>query len=469
MKKIFLVLFVFLILFTSGCVQQKEIEKEKLLEKNIEQQNTKKINEQKAEQINEPINTDPLKSDEKLTDITTPRIQSLGNLCVGETECNSFCLNNHGRCEKYCEADNGNMLCALLFPQTQIPSCGDKKELFTVSPVALEDLEQLVPLGSLNPSSHVFPTDHIYIIVKNEGASTVPKRARVISPGRIYLTAITSSEHTSVNPPFTDYDLEFYSCKEVYAKFGHVRYLSSKLQDAFTNAYGDCTSYETGGTTYRRCSKKVSLELEAGEEIGAIGGFENTRGLDFWLADYRIDKIKFANPARWGEISAHITCPIDYFTSDFRNKMYSLFVINVVPRTIEPICGTIAQDSNGTAQGVWFVKGTKITYPEDPHMALAHDNFNPLKAVFSVGTSIPGLETGAYYFDPQGSGFVNTDFKDAKSGSIYCYDSLTKRFDNQVSSMRIILQLTSATTLKIEKQNMKECGDGPWAFSSNFV
>jgi hypothetical protein len=36
-------------------------------------------------------------------------------------------------------------------------------QVLTVSPVVLGVLQAIVPLGNLNPSGHVFPTDHVYL------------------------------------------------------------------------------------------------------------------------------------------------------------------------------------------------------------------------------------------------------------------------------------------------------------------
>ncbi len=387
----------------------------------------------------------------------------LGSLCSGEDGCKEFCSNNRGRCEDYCKEEE-NELCSKIFPTYKIPSCANRKELFTVSPVSFGDLDVIVPLGSLNPPSHIFPTDHMYFNVKHtDGTDGMPLRAKVISPGDVHLVKITSAEHVSAQPPYTDYDLEFYPCEEVYARFGHVTSLSERLQASFDEADGeDCTSYNTGGSEYRRCTKQITMQLQAGEEIGTTGGFRGAAaGIDFWLADYRIDPITYANPTRWGELSFYITCPLDYFTAAVKDN---LFAIVKNRRTIEPVCGTIAQDVIGRAQGTWFVEKTQSTFPEDLHVALVHDNFNPLKGVFSIGTSITGLDSKAYFFDPEASGYVNRDFKDVMPGKIYCYDSLTTRFDNQELPFRILIEMTSDTKIIIEKQDESTCGSGPWNF-----
>ena len=116
-----------------------------------------------------------------------------------------------------------------------------------------------------------------------------------------------------------------------------------------------------------------------------------------------------------------------------------------------------------------------IAIPLDPVVGLlpvlvVHDNVEPSKGAFSVGTSMAatGLSTGIYYFDPASSGLVNRDFKDVgASGEIHCYET-RERFGDSVPLI-IILQLTSPTTLRMEGQDFSSCGDGPWLFSSAYT
>lgn len=395
--------------------------------------------------------------------------QGFGSLCSGREECITFCHTNRGQCEKYCK-NNKNELCTSLF-QSGIESCKDKKEFFTMSPINLQDLESIIPLGSLNPPDHTLPTDHIYMNVKDSlEIPGAPMKAKVFSPGEIHITKITSSEYLSANPPFTDYNLEFYPCKEVFGKFGHVTPLSEKLQSYFKNVSGKCESYTMGEKNITRCDAQVNIDMHEGEEIGTTGGFAGAaRGLDFWLADYRKERLLFVNPSRWLDISFYISCPLDYFTSDVQNTFYPHFANKNTVSEKEKICGTIEQDVEGSAQGSWFVKNTKENSPKDLHFALAPYNIDATKQVFSIGASMPGLESNKYLFEPERAGYVNRNFNEVLLGNIYCYDSLKKKFDTQASPFRILMQLTNNNTLRIEKQDESKCGNGPWTFGSSFI
>ncbi|MBI3027302.1 hypothetical protein HYY70_04250 [Candidatus Woesearchaeota archaeon] len=348
-------------------------------------------------------------------------------------------------------------------PQSKFPSCGDKKELFTVSHIPISRLQNIVPLGNLNPSGHTFPTNHLYFHLKGFGGDESSSSAPVVAPGDIWITRIGSSEHTMKGRQIKDYKLDFTVCAEVRGYFIHLTSLSEKLLQSFAQP-DNCQEYDTGGIHYKNCEKDFyysPMLVAGGESIGTAGGSS-----DFGLADLRTQELVYANPKRWYEDPLHRVCPLDYFTVNIVSQLKSLLGSSDVKRTKEPICGEVAQDKPGTAQGVWFVKGTTNTYPEDPHLALVHDNIEPFKAVFSVGTFLAanGPGSGNYYFDIKDSGFVNRDFKDVLTdGEVYCYDSLTQRFGSKISK-RIILQLTDPTTLRIQGEEASSCGTGPWDF-----
>ena len=85
---LFLMLFSFVLI--SGCLQQED---------------------SKVESVGQP--------DEKIqaTPQTSSSAPRLGNLCLGEEECISFCQNNRGRCEEYCKSNVENELCQQLYPR----------------------------------------------------------------------------------------------------------------------------------------------------------------------------------------------------------------------------------------------------------------------------------------------------------------------------------------------------------------
>lgn len=337
-----------------------------------------------------------------------------------------------------------------------LSSCGSNYSFFSTPPLNESDYTSITPLGNLNPSSHVFPTDHIYFYLTN-----YLLHYNLYSPGNATVTQISASEH--VTDGFTDYAFTFQPCNEFKAQFGHVSALSDKLNQALTAPYQWDSTYSTGGKTYRNYGKNVSLTISAGEQIGVVGGNTGQMALDMNTYDSRIT-LNFANSSRWSQRSdtIHTVCPINYYSGDLKNSLSSKLGNGRTNRSIDPICGTIEQDVSGTAQGNWFVAGTTTFSSEDPHLALVHDNIDPTKPIFSVGTSMSssGLSSGTYEFTSQSSGLVNRDFNNITSdGNIYCYTP-------SYLSGKLILQMTNSTTLKIERQD-GNCDLPPWTFTSN--
>lgn len=353
-----------------------------------------------------------------------------------------------------------------------LSSCSGS-EFFSVSPLNSDDCRGIVPLGNLNPPGHTLPTDHVYMYARlSNPANTAsdPASANVYSPGDLYLVRVVADEY--VTDGYTDYSLTFMPCREFQGYFGHVQTLSDALSQKIGSLSGSDAScgepYTTGGKTYRECSKNVKIEMKSGELIGTAGR-KGQNALDFGAYDSRISALEFANPDRWSSSSIgfdklHVVCPVNYFSSALKAELEAKFgeYDGSVHRTAEPLCGEVMQDIPGTAQGIWFISGTGDDFSEDAQLALAHGNVDPAQTAFSVGNSITGLDHGVYEFAPESSGLVNRDFGDiTDDGSIYCFE-LT-------SSNVLILQLTSSTTLTIEKISAANCSAGTWSFSSNAV
>ena len=155
-----------------------------------------------------------------------------------------------------------------------LPSCGSRKEIFSTFPVKECDYSKIVPLGNLNPSSHTFPTDHIYVEIHDprRPAAVIQTSGRkdLIAPADMWIYKVSKSEQVG---GITDWAMDFSPCKDVKGKFGHVGTIADKLQAAIDTAEKkNCHEYETGGHTYRSCEYYgFTLRVESGEVIGTAG------------------------------------------------------------------------------------------------------------------------------------------------------------------------------------------------------
>ena len=86
--------------------------------------------------------------------------------------------------------------------------------------------------------------------------------------------------------------------------------------------------------------------------------------------------MQVSNPGR-KIYNKYAVCSVDYFSEEIKSDLETLLGHYDEPRLVEPICGTVIQDIKGTVKGLWFVENTSSLYPEDQHLALVDDNFDP--------------------------------------------------------------------------------------------
>lgn len=342
-----------------------------------------------------------------------------------------------------------------------LPACG-AATLFTVSPIADANIREVAPLGNLNPSGHVFPTDHIYLYPPGNASGTnlVP----VVSPGTIRIGSVNVQKRmTPGAAEFDDYGMTFYLCATQEFYFGHLSSLSADLQARVGTLGGGCNApYQTGNSTFQQCYKSVNITLNAGDAIGTAGGPQEG-ALDLGAIDHAQAPLAYVDAGRQtGAGGLYTACPLDYFAPAAQSALLARVAVNGTPRTTPPICGTVMQDVANTAQGRWFFDATA---QEDHHLALVHASVNPAIGAFSIGTSIPGVSPTVLSFSPAQSGRVNLDFdRVTADGNIYCYQQFT------FAPGTLYIRLATNSRLRVQLGPNATCGDpSTWSFGATAV
>ena len=346
-------------------------------------------------------------------------------------------------------------------PNPEFPPCSSEP-IFTVSPLDVNSIAGIIPLGNLNPPSHTFPTDHIYFHLTRQEGADGPDAATFYSPGDLTVTMIAASEH--VKAGFTDYTVFLKPCDDITVMFYHVTSLS---KDVFGDTSASAgwkldSEYSTGGEIYRQWSKNSRIEVKAGDILGTAGGNPGQWALDLGVYDTRYFPSTVANPKRWEQNRyRHAVCPWDFYEKGpVLDQLLALVEREEVEGEEMP-CSAVLQDMPGTAQGVWFLSGTIETHPEDPHLALVRSNLRPSKAVLSVGNAIANLASHTYEFLPENSGRLNRDFPDiSPDGQIYGFR--VERFDGI-----IIVQMPDAETLWLEPLARATSDPASWEFTGS--
>lgn len=358
----------------------------------------------------------------------------------------------------------------------RVLSCGKDMVFFTKSPIQINKLTSIGPLGSLDPEGgHVFPVDHVYFFTTGQGGSLDASKSgevNVFSPGNVMVTKIAYIEYwegdTLVDK---DYSIYFKPCREAEAAFYHVKTLSSTLMSQLEGKLDLVREAATGQHAQSRFEVKTDINLRAGELIGKAGGTFRSQALDYRMVDERIDSLTYANPDRWSESQQHIVCPLDYYAEPLKGQLMELIGDGTKPRSESLVCGRIDQDIKGTVQGVWFAESTKETYPEDRHLSLVHDDIDPSKSVFSVGTSMgkSGLKAGLYFFDEKKTGVINRDFSEVdRAREIFCYQGLKGKWGDKIAKV-VMVELVDDNTLRMETRSGLSCVGIDWAFSDRMT
>jgi hypothetical protein len=347
---------------------------------------------------------------------------------------------------------------------SSLPACG-AGPLFSVPPLASADYMGLTPLGHLAPSGHTFPTDHMYFYTRP--GSVVP----VVSPGEVTVVVAALMQAFGGH---TDYQLYFRPCRDYMAYYDHVTTLAEPLA-AQIGSFDDatCMTYGDPARPFRRCAKNVNIPVGTGQPIGTAGVATGLAALDLGAMDGRVPPLGYANPERiprddrYGVDRLHVVCPLDAYEPSVRDMLMArVSDYQGNPRKRAPMCGEVMQDIEGTAKGNWYLKGTPTTvsFPEDPHLALADDNdLNTDRQVFSVGTSMnrSGLPSAPYFFRPTTTGTINREFQGVTAeGGTHCYDAFDPK---QAVPVVVLLQLPTATTLRMERVTAASCEAAqPW-------
>jgi len=335
--------------------------------------------------------------------------------------------------------------------------------LFTVSPMSSADYIGLIPLGNLNPPGHTFPTDHLYFYISEPGSQPPPVKT-VRMPGDAWITKIQALEHQSALPPFTDYSIRFQPCSDYEAYLGHLITVTPQITDAMNNGTGQCETRQVGGETFRECTYQTSLQVTAGTVIGTGGGQIGQWGIDLGAYDLRQVPLQWANQTRIMASDSglpYIACPVDAFEPMVKAELEARFgsYNGTVLRTAPPVCGTIAQDVAGTAQGIWVHEGATSIYPEDQNIALVHDNVDPTVGALSLGPPVLGVGSTVFRFTPAHSGLDNREFSEVTNdGQVYCY--------GPISTGAMMVKLDTATRLLADFQDGATCNGGPYVLTA---
>ena len=251
--------------------------------------------------------------------------------------------------------------------------CKDRDVKFTASPVPLNQLGYIEPLGKVS-DGHVTPTDHVYMAPKNQQAADNTTDVVMPADGTVVEIARMPDQYIGDrNQQTADEDHRIvvsFSCR-YFAIFIHVHQLSPALAQA-------------AGQMAPNENKRVSVDLKAEALIGRIGG----NPVDWTPIDTDKQLKGFIGPDKYqGEPwKIYTVSPFDLYQGTLKRQMESKSL-----RTVSPLGGKIDWDLKGKLQGNWFREGTDYSGQGggdrywDGHLSVAPDYIDGLTPIVSIG------------------------------------------------------------------------------------
>jgi len=288
-------------------------------------------------------------------------------------------------------------------PPPAAPPAAPASFAFTSAPVDPSRLQEIVPLGTMNPWGHTLPTDHLYLVLQGGTAAIAAPAAGTIE------AVIDRGGDAKIT---------------VRAAGGFVYGIDHVvLQSAFTSG----------------------AAVQAGQPLGT-----STSGVfDLSLANLT-RPLPFLNPARYSRDTLYADGPLHYFDEPIRSALYAK-----VRRAGGDRDGRIDYDEPGTLAGNWFDENLATERSSlggdmsvgTRQLSFARDVYAPDRLRISIG----GLGmTGLWAVQPDAPDFAS--ITPASGLVVYRLFSTGEPGGPQGTQPigSLIVQLTDGTHLKVE-------------------
>lgn len=262
--------------------------------------------------------------------------------------------------------------------------CAVRTQLGT-SPLAVNDLEYIVPMGRMG-DAHVVPTDHQYWIPKTVSSDTnlteSPFTYSIYAPADGTITQVEHltqpvAEKRGIEHVINDYNIVIEHECLVSSVLTHVDVLNDQIMASLSAP----ASVTDGATVYT-----VRIPVNQGELLGKL----RQHSFDFSVRDETVMLPGFINLARYEQKEPwklHTVDPFEYFKEPVKSQLLAKVV-----RAGLPMGGKIDYDVEGKLVGNWYRTGTTGTMEErsdgrfwDGQLAIAPDHFDPTRILVSVG------------------------------------------------------------------------------------
>ena len=249
--------------------------------------------------------------------------------------------------------------------------------IFTSSVFPIDLITYIEPMGKM-ASSHVTPTDHLYV---HRDPWAGEDNDYVVAPAGGWIVEISNNEErtarwdTSIMVP--DHRILFMHSCTFFTIFIHL----GELAPAVIEQIGDIPPNSQWFST-----RSAPIQVNAGEPIAKMG----LTGFDWSVHDTNTTLTGFVIPDHYeGENwKIHTVDPFQFYSEPLKSDLLSKSI-----REVEPRAGKIDHDIENTISGNWFLDGTSGYKPIYSgggeywisHLTIAYDWIDPSQIRISIG------------------------------------------------------------------------------------
>jgi hypothetical protein len=245
---------------------------------------------------------------------------------------------------------------------------------FKVSPLKLEDIGHILPLG-LMIGGHVTPIDHQYYTPKDLKAGRFRYDVRAMADGYIVHIQRRTAQVEPNLPPADEYRMAIEHSCTFWTYFDLITQLDQTILD------------QLGGAPQDQRPLLTRIPVKAGQVVGKVGA----QTLDLGAVNSETTLKGLLVPAHYDAEpwKIHTVDPFDYYDEPLRSQLLALN-----PRKATPYGGKIDYDVDGKLVGNWFkvgtngyagVRGTGQSSSWIGHLTIAYYYLDPQYVVVSLG------------------------------------------------------------------------------------
>lgn len=214
---------------------------------------------------------------------------------------------------------------------------------FKVSPVPVDQIRFIVPLGNLNPPGHTLPTDHIYFYVADPalGETAASRRTDFFAPADGTVMAIV------------DNGIAGGDRLVLFQATSRIQYYVDHLIPTIPLSQG--------------------MQVKAGDRLGTSG---SSYGIDLGLTNQDVTLTGLLNLSRYSPGKEHTDAPLKYFEEPLRSDLYARV------RTIGSRDGRFDYDVAGRLSGNWFGQA------DAAQLSFAYDTYDPAQVRIAIASGL---------------------------------------------------------------------------------